>query len=83
MDVTQTTRCGALLASMRRERNLTQVELAQRLGKPQSFVSKTEHGERALRLYEVFDYARALEVSSEELVRRVGDSLGYEVPVIS
>ena len=58
--------CGQILARMRLESGLTQVDLARTLGVPQSFISKVETGERALRLYEQFDYARALgiEISS-------------------
>lgn len=37
-----------LLRAARLEAGLTQVEVAQRLGRPQSFVSKTELGERRL-----------------------------------
>ncbi|MBL8841971.1 MAG: helix-turn-helix transcriptional regulator [Planctomycetes bacterium] len=36
---------------------LTQVEVARRLGKPQSFVSKCESGERRVDVVELFDLA--------------------------
>lgn len=49
----------------------TQVQLAEALGRPQSFVSKIESGERSLHLSEIFDYARALDVSIERLVRDI------------
>lgn len=52
--------CGRCLAQMRQDAGLTQVELANRLGVPQSFVSKVETGERSLRAYEQFAYAKAL-----------------------
>ena len=42
-----------LLRDIRREASLRQVELAKRLGKPQSFVSKYESGERRLDLLDI------------------------------
>jgi transcriptional regulator with XRE-family HTH domain len=42
-----------------RERaGLSQVEVARRLGKPQSFVSKCESGERRVDVVELRDFAR-------------------------
>ena len=43
---------GAALEAARRKANLTQVELARRLGKPQSVVSAYEAGKRRLDLVE-------------------------------
>ena len=37
-----------ILIKYRNERGLTQIQLAEKLGKPQSFVSKYEIGERRL-----------------------------------
>lgn len=39
---------GAFLIEVRRETNVTQAELAKRLGKPQSFVSTYERGQRRI-----------------------------------
>lgn len=50
----------AFIASVRRAAGLTQVELAERLGKPQSFVSKVERGERRLDVIEFCQVAEAL-----------------------
>ncbi|MCL2161345.1 MAG: helix-turn-helix transcriptional regulator [Betaproteobacteria bacterium] len=44
---------------MRVYSGFTQVELAHRLGKPQSYVSKVETGERKLDFLEVRDYCLA------------------------
>lgn len=41
------------LKQLRLEAQLTQIELAQRLGKPQSYVSKYESGERRLDIIEI------------------------------
>jgi transcriptional regulator with XRE-family HTH domain len=43
---------GELLETARREAGVTQVELARRLGKPQSFVSSYESGQRRVDLLE-------------------------------
>lgn len=50
----------ATLVAARTEAGLTQVALAERLGKPQSFVSKMERGERRLDIVELAIVARAL-----------------------
>jgi len=48
------------IASTRKAAGVTQVELAERLGKPQSFVSKVERGERRLDVIEFCQVAEAL-----------------------
>jgi transcriptional regulator with XRE-family HTH domain len=50
----------ALLAQARVAAGLTQLALAQKLGRPQSFVSKYEHGERRLDVGELIEVAIAL-----------------------
>lgn len=49
-----------ILVQARRDAGLTQVALAKKLGRPQSFVSKFERGERRLDVPEFIDVARAL-----------------------
>jgi len=46
------------LKQARREAGLTQVEVADRLKRPQSFVSKMESGERRVDVVELSDIAR-------------------------
>lgn len=71
MNVDANRTCGKCLSQIRREQGVTQVELARKLGVPQSFISKVETGERSLRVYEQFAYAEALGISVEDLVRRL------------
>lgn len=65
-------RVGKILASLRQEINLTQSEFANRLGKPQSFVSKLESGERSLHVEELIGVANVLEVPATRIVTRLG-----------
>ena len=51
----------AIIAA-RKSAELTQQELAERLGRPQSYVSKYERGERRLDVLELIDIADALGV---------------------
>ena len=50
----------SFIASARKAADVTQAELAARLGKPQSFVSKVERGERRLDVIEFCQVAEAL-----------------------
>jgi transcriptional regulator with XRE-family HTH domain len=51
------------------------VDLARRIGQPQSFVSKYESGERRLDLVELREICDAVGVSLEVFVRRFEESL--------
>ena len=57
----------ACLIEARRSAGITQVEVAARLGKPQSYVSKVERGERRLDVVEFTDWANALRVDPKDL----------------
>jgi transcriptional regulator with XRE-family HTH domain len=48
------------LIALRKERGVSQVELARRLGKEQPFVSRIERGERRIDLIEFYAIALAL-----------------------
>ncbi len=56
------------LRSARERQGLTQVEVAERLGETQSFISKCERGERRLDIVETRNFCRALRVSFVEFV---------------
>ncbi|MFA6020468.1 MAG: helix-turn-helix transcriptional regulator [Rhodospirillales bacterium] len=60
--------CSLLIAA-RRGNKMTQVEVADRLGKPQSFVSKYESGERRLDVVEFTDVCAALGISPLDLIQ--------------
>jgi transcriptional regulator with XRE-family HTH domain len=57
------------LFEQRKRMGVTQAQLSALLGKPQSFVSKYETGERRLDAIELLDVARALGVTLSVLLR--------------
>ena len=59
-----------LLRQIRTEAGLRQVDLAQKLGLPQSYVSKYESGKRRLDLVEVHRICLALGISLTQFVQR-------------
>jgi transcriptional regulator with XRE-family HTH domain len=58
----------AVLIEVRKQANITQVELAQRLGKPQSFVSKYENAERRIDVIEFIDICEAIGVDAVRII---------------
>ena len=60
-----------LLVAARKEAGLTQVEVADRLGKPQSFVAKYEGGERRLDVIEFLAVATALGVRVDTILKKL------------
>ncbi len=58
----------AMLVEARTRGALTQAELASRLRRPQSFVSKYESGERRLDHVEFLEVARALGVEAADFI---------------
>lgn len=62
-----------MLIAARKERDLTQVDIAERLGKPQSFVSKYERGERRLDVVEFLEVARAIGVDPKGFIDELKD----------
>ena len=62
------------LIQARKDVGVTQVELATRLGKPQSYVSKVERGERRMDVVEFTEWSRGLGVAPQSLF---ADYLSY------
>lgn len=58
----------SLLLEIRKSKNLTQAEVANKLGRPQSLVAKYEGGERRLDIVEFIDVAKALGADPCELL---------------
>lgn len=58
------------LALARQKLKISQAELASRLGRPQSYVGKTESGARRLDVYEFAVYCKMLEVDPATLLSR-------------
>jgi len=59
-----------LLRQVREEAGLRQIDVAERLDQPQSFVSKYESGERRLDLLELELVCAACETDLDEFVKR-------------
>ena len=60
-----------MLIAARRSRALTQVDVAERLGKPQSFVSKYERGERRLDVVEFLEVAKAIGIDPKAVIDKL------------
>jgi transcriptional regulator with XRE-family HTH domain len=61
---------AALLRKVRLEADLTQTQLAEKIGQTQSYVSKYESGEQRLDLIELESVCDAVDVDLIEFVRR-------------
>ncbi len=68
------TRLAALLRQVRLDANLTQSQLAEKIGQTQSYVSKYENGEQRLDLIELEAVCGALGISLPEFVGRYLES---------
>lgn len=63
-----------LLIEARKAAGISQADLAARLARPQSFVSKYERGERRLDLVEFLDVTRVLGVDPAGIIKRLDES---------
>lgn len=63
----------AQLVSLRKAKGLTQAQLAEKLGRPQSFVAKYEGAERRLDVLEFLDVTAALEADPCEILSSLRD----------
>jgi transcriptional regulator with XRE-family HTH domain len=61
------------LVEYRKRADVTQIDLAARLKRTQSFVSKFERGERRLDVIEFFDLARAIGFDPVEFFQEIGE----------
>jgi transcriptional regulator with XRE-family HTH domain len=64
-------RLREILAEKRQAVGLSQTELAARLGKPQSYVSKVESGERGLDVVEFVKWVRAIDADPARILKLV------------
>ncbi len=60
-----------LLIQERRNKNITQVQLAQMLKKPQSYVSKYENGERRLDVIEFLNIADYIGIDASDFIKKL------------
>jgi transcriptional regulator with XRE-family HTH domain len=65
----------ALLRQIRVDAKLRQVDLAERLGQPQSFVSKYESGERRLDILELRSLCKAAGITLEQFATKLEQRL--------
>lgn len=67
-------RLATLLRQIRLDANLTQLQLAQKIGQTQSYVSKYENGEQRLDLIELEAVCKAIGISLIDFVERYLES---------
>ncbi len=72
-------RLCTLLKQAREAAHLTQAVVAERLGKPQSYVAKTESGERRLDVVEFIALAQTIEANPATLVAELDQTLRHEL----
>lgn len=59
------------LKAVRVEAGLTQTQLAERLGKGQSYVSKVERGEQYLDVLEFLEWCEACATPSDKVIKKI------------
>jgi transcriptional regulator with XRE-family HTH domain len=73
--IAQRSRLVSLLREIRIEAGLTQVGLAERIERDQTFVSKYESGQRRLDVLELREICQSIGLTLEEFVRRLEKAL--------
>ena len=64
-------RFRALLVKARKSAGLRQVDVAERLGRPQSYVAKVEQGERRLDVIEFVEFTESIGADPVAILRKV------------
>ena len=67
-----------LLKEIRLSTNLKQIDIASKLKKTQSYVSKYESGEKILTFYEVYKICETLEIAFIDFSRKYEEKLNEE-----
>ena len=70
-----------VLVAARKEAGLRQQDVAARLGKPQSFVSRIEGGQRRVDVLEFYALAKAMKSDPVELFASIAKRLPREVTI--
>lgn len=70
----------SLLVEARKATGLTQAELADALGKPQSFVAKYENGERRIDVVEFVDITAVLGIPASDLLSKIEPAVAKARP---
>lgn len=60
-----------MLIQERRDKRITQMQLARMLKKPQSYVSKYENGERRLDIVEFLEIADCIGIDAAEFIKKL------------
>lgn len=60
-----------LLISYRKNKSITQIELAGKIGKPQSYISKYESGERRIDVIEFIEICEALQIDPNTVINQI------------
>lgn len=64
-----------LLRQIRQDKRIRQAELAEKLGVPQSYVSKYESGDRRLDVLELRQICSAMNIPIKEFIQKLEDRL--------
>ncbi len=60
-----------MLKKARKKRGVTQAQLSEAFGRPQSFIAKVENGERRLDIVEFLHLARLLDLEPMDVINRI------------
>ena len=66
-----------VLKKIRVEKGITQLQLANMLKKPQSFISKYESGERRIDVHEFIYICKALQAAPSDVIKDIEKDIKY------